>query len=89
MRGILRIGTRTFVACPESITQGEMPPIFVIGAGGVAELVNYRVAGRHLIVDRLFGVAELRLGDKKSEQRVRIIRDDGKARSKSSRKASR
>ena len=82
-------GTRTFVAFPQSITQGEMPPIFVISASGVVELVNYRVSGHHLIVDRLFDVAELRLGDKKSEQRVRIIRGDDKARNKSSRKASR
>lgn len=64
-------GTRVYVEFPESIAQGEMPPLFVIGAGG-GELVNYRVSGRYMIVDRLFAEAELRLGDKKSEQRVRI-----------------
>ena len=35
--------------------------------------VNYRVSGRYLIVDRLFAVAELRLGTKK-QQIVRITR---------------
>lgn len=67
-------GIRVFVEFPESIAQGEMPPIFVIGESGQGELVNFRVSGRHLIVDRLFSAAELRLGDKKSEQKVRIIR---------------
>ncbi|HMS21558.1 P-type conjugative transfer protein TrbG, partial [uncultured Sphingorhabdus sp.] len=65
-------GVRVYVEFPENIGQGEMPPLFVIGAGGAAELVNYRVSGRYMIVDLLFAEAELRLGDRKSEQRVRI-----------------
>jgi type IV secretion system protein TrbG len=67
-------GIRTFIEFPETVAQGDMPPIFVIGAGGQGELVNYRVSGRHLIVDRLFLAAELRIGDKQSEQKVRILR---------------
>jgi type IV secretion system protein VirB9 len=51
-----------------------MPPVFVIGASGEGELVNYRVSGHHIIVDRLFAEAELRMGDKRSQQRVRITR---------------
>ena len=47
---------------------GEAPPLFVIGDDGEAQLVNYRMAGRYYVVDRLFGAAELRLGGKK--QRV-------------------
>jgi type IV secretion system protein VirB9 len=31
-----------------------------------------------MIVDRLFAAAELRLGDGTSEQRVRIVRTDGR-----------
>jgi type IV secretion system protein TrbG len=65
-------GVRVYIEFPESIAQGEMPPLFVIGAGGAAELVNYRVSGRYMLVDRLFSEAELRIGDRKSEQRVRI-----------------
>jgi type IV secretion system protein TrbG len=68
-------GVRTFIEFPESIARGEMPPVFVLGASGDGELVNYRVAGRHIIVDRLFAEAELRMGDRRSEQRVRITRD--------------
>jgi type IV secretion system protein TrbG len=30
-----------------------------------------------MIVDRLFAAAELRLGDKATERRVRIVRNDG------------
>lgn len=65
-------GTRVYIEFPESIATGEMPPLFVIGADGQAELVNYRVSGRYMIVDRLFTEAELRMGSAKSQQRVRI-----------------
>lgn len=66
-------GVRVFIEFPESIAQGELPPLFVIGAKGEAELVNYRVAGRYMIVDRLFARAELRLGGRKGQQSVRIV----------------
>jgi P-type conjugative transfer protein TrbG len=66
-------GVRVFIEFPESVAQGELPPLFVIGAKGEAELVNYRVAGRYMIVDRLFSAAELRLGGRKGQQKVRII----------------
>ncbi len=65
-------GVRVFIEFPESIAQGELPPLFVIGAKGEAELVNYRVSGRYMIVDRLFARAELRLGGRKGQQTVRI-----------------
>ena len=66
---------QVFIEFPAGISQGEMPPLFVTGASGDAELVNYRVQGRYMVVDRLFAAAELRLGDKRSERRVRIMRD--------------
>jgi type IV secretion system protein TrbG len=66
-------GRQTFIAFPAGVAQGDMPPLFVIGADGKsAELVNYRVQGRHMVVDRLFHVAELRLGDKHSAVRIRL-----------------
>ena len=71
-------GRQVFVEFPAGISQGEMPPLFVTGAAGDAELVNYRVQGRYMVVDRLFAAAELRLGDRRSEQRVRILRNDGR-----------
>jgi type IV secretion system protein VirB9 len=57
----------------------EAPPLFVIGPSGEAELVNYRMRGRYYVVDRLFGVAELRLGQKR-QQVVRISRSGGSQR---------
>jgi type IV secretion system protein VirB9 len=71
---------QVYVEFPAGISQGEMPPLFVIGAAGGAELVNFRVQGRYMVVDRLFAAAELRLGDKQSQQRVRIVRDGGRRR---------
>jgi len=70
-------GAQVFIEFPAGIAQGEMPPLFVTGTSGAAELVNYRVQGRYMVVDRLFAAAELRLGAKRSEQRVWIVRDDG------------
>jgi len=72
-------GKKVFIQFPRGIAQGEMPPLFVIGPSGkTSELVNYRVRGNHMIVDRLFAAAELRMGDKDSEQRVHIVRTDGR-----------
>jgi type IV secretion system protein VirB9 len=66
---------RVYIQFPPGIAQGEMPPLFVLGAEGDAQLVNYRVRTPYYIVDRLFGAAELRLGGKKA-QTVRIERTD-------------
>lgn len=73
-------GRQVFVEFPAGIAQGEMPPLWIIGAEGGVELVNYRVRGRYMVVDRLFGGAELRLGGER-QQRVRIVRTDGRPRS--------
>ena len=60
-------GRQTFIEFPPSIAVGEAPPLFVIGEDGKAQLVNYRMAGRYYVIDRLFGAAELRLGGKKQK----------------------
>jgi type IV secretion system protein VirB9 len=70
-------GRKVYVEFPKGIVQGEMPPLFVIGPDGKTELVNYRAYGNVLIVDRLFGAAELRLGSER-QQKVRIVRTDGR-----------
>lgn len=66
-------GRQTFIEFPPGFGGGEAPPLFAIGAGGAAELVNYRVRGRYYIVDRVLGSAELRLGGRR-QQVVRIVR---------------
>ena len=55
-----------------------MPPIFVIGPEGEAQIANSRIYQYILIVDRLFGAAELRLGGGDRQQTVRIVRTDGR-----------
>jgi type IV secretion system protein VirB9 len=75
-------GTKVYIQFPTGIAQGEMPPLFVIGSAGDAQLVNYRVHSPYYIVDRLFGAAELRLGGK-DERHVRIERTDRNGESKS------
>jgi type IV secretion system protein VirB9 len=73
-------GRQVFIAFPTGIGQGEMPPLWVIGPEGGAELVNYRIQGNHMIVDRLFAAAELRLGGD-PQKKVRIVRTDGRPQS--------
>jgi type IV secretion system protein VirB9 len=70
-------GAKVYIEFPSGIGQGEMPPLFIIGPSGGSELVNYRARQNYYVVDRLFAAAELRLGDKTSEKRVRIVRTDG------------
>ncbi|MGY2488418.1 P-type conjugative transfer protein TrbG [Cupriavidus sp. CP313] len=69
-------GEKVYIQFPPSIAQGELPPLFVIGAQGDGQLVNYRFRPPYYIVDRLFGAAELRLGGDKGDV-VRIERTDG------------
>ena len=72
-------GRQVFIEFPRGIGQGEMPPLFVVGPeGNSSELVNYRVRGNYMIVDRLFAAAELRFGAGSSQKRVRIVRTDGR-----------
>jgi len=70
-------GRQVFIEFPSGIGQGEMPPLWIIGAAGDAQLVNYRIRGRYIVVDRLFGGAELRLGGER-QRRVRIVRTDAR-----------
>jgi type IV secretion system protein VirB9 len=73
-------GRQVFIEFSTGIAQGEMPPLWAIGPQGDGQLVNYRVRGNRMIVDRLFAAAELRLGAK-HQQVVRIVRTDGTRRS--------
>ncbi len=69
-------GEKVYIQFPAGIAQGELPPLFVIGAQGDGQLVNDRFRSPYYLVDRLFGAAELRLGGDKGEV-VRIERTDG------------
>ena len=77
-------GTQVFIEFPAAMANGEAPPLFVIGSSGKAELVNYRLRGRYYVVDRLFGAAELRLGEKR-QLVVRIVRANADRRRRSGR----
>jgi len=66
-------GRQTYIEFAPSLGQVEAPPLFLKGADGRLELVNYRVKGRYYVVDRIFGTAELRLGEKQ-QQKVSILR---------------
>ena len=63
-----------FIEFGADIASGEMPPLFATGAKGEAELLNYRVQGRYMIVDRLFERGELRMGAGRAARKVIIER---------------
>lgn len=58
-------GQKTYIEFPASAAQTELPPLYIIGEGGTANLTNYRLQGHFYVVDQLFGAAELRLGGKR------------------------
>ena len=68
-------GRHVYIEFPRRIDQGEAPPLFIVGADGGSELVNYRMRDHYYVVDRLFAAAELRLGTD-PQQLVRISRTD-------------
>jgi type IV secretion system protein VirB9 len=68
-------GQKVYIEFPRRIDQGEVPPLFIVGADGGSELVNYRMRDNYYVVDRLFAAAELRLGTD-PQQVVRISRTD-------------
>ena len=65
-------GRQVILEFDAAIDQATLPPLFLLDPDGGASLVNYRVLGRRLIVDRLFDVAELRLVSGRRTQTVRI-----------------
>lgn len=65
-------GDKTYIEFPAGLGTVEAPPLFLINNGS-ADLVNYRVKGRYYEVDRLFNVAELRIGNE-TQTVVRITR---------------
>jgi len=68
-------GRKVYIQFPDKIDRGEAPPLFVVGADGQSELVNYRMRGNFYVVDRLFGKADLRLGQD-PQQVVQITRTE-------------
>ena len=68
-------GRKVYIQFPERLDQGEAPPLFVVGRDGKSQLVNYRMRDNYYEVDRLFALAELRLGERRQDV-VRIARND-------------
>jgi len=68
-------GSRVYIQFGDSLPRGEAPPLFVASSKGEPALVNYRVKNNTYIVDRLFAIAELRLG-RDPQEIIRIIRTD-------------
>ena len=68
-------GRRVFIEFAPSIDLSDLPPLYRVGSDGkTAELINYHVEARRLVVDRLFDRGELRLGGKRHAQAVRLTR---------------
>lgn len=70
-------GRRTWIEFAPNVEAGDLPPLFAVTGEG-AELVNYRTlqgpSGPRYMIDRIFDIAELRLGTR-SATIVRIERN--------------
>jgi P-type conjugative transfer protein TrbG len=66
-------GIKTYIQFPINMAATDAPPLFLVGPGDKAELVNYRYLNGYYVVDRLVDVAELRIGEK-PQTIVRITR---------------
>lgn len=68
-------GQRAYVEFGPGVVLDDLPPLYRLGVDGkTSELINTRVEGRRIVLDRLFDRAELRLGTKRQARRVRLIR---------------
>lgn len=67
-------GRQTFIEFAPGIEHDDLPPVFLVGPRGEPELVEFRVEGRRIIVDRVFDTAELRLRRGRSVDVVRLQR---------------
>jgi len=56
-------GIKTYIQFPINMAATDAPPLFLVGPGDKAELVNYRYLNGYYVVDRLVDVAELRIGE--------------------------
>ena len=50
-------GLKTYIQFPVNMAATDAPPLFLVGPGGKAELVNYRYLNGYYVVDRLIDVA--------------------------------
>jgi type IV secretion system protein TrbG len=66
-------GHKTYIRFPAAMLDREAPALFVVSSAGDTQLVNYRVKNDTFVVDRLFEMAELRVGQQ-SQEIVRIVR---------------
>lgn len=54
-------GRKVYIRFPAAFAAGEAPVLYVLN-GDETQIVNYRIRGNTYVVDRLFEVAQLRLG---------------------------
>jgi type IV secretion system protein VirB9 len=65
-------GAHVYIQMPGSMRSSDAPAVFVTGADGHDELVNYRLSGSYYVVDKLFDKASLVLGVGGDQQRVTL-----------------
>lgn len=74
---VMTDGTRTLIAFPAALTNGEAPALFAVAPDGQAQMVNYRQQPGLYIVDQVLDRAELRLGGGRKAVVVTLTHLDG------------
>ena len=62
-RRVYNDGLKTYIQFPTGVREQEMPALFVLSKKGKPQIVNFRVRGDYIVVDRLVELAQLRLGE--------------------------
>lgn len=62
-RRVYNDGRKTYIQFPAGVREQEMPALFVLSEKGKPQIVNFRVRGDYIVVDRLVELAQLRLGE--------------------------
>ncbi len=57
-------GAKTYLQFRAGTKKRKMPALFLLSKSGEPQIVNYRVRGDYYVVDGLFDLAQLRLGEK-------------------------
>lgn len=67
-------GARVYITMADNMSVEEAPVLFLIGADGTEQIVNYRLRGNIFIIDRLADKLALVSGSGSAQQRVDISR---------------
>lgn len=56
-------GRKTYIQFSSEVRERELPAFFILSRSGAPVVANFRVSGNYMVVDQVFEVAQLRMGE--------------------------